>query len=144
MCASRIRTRVCPVRVRRVFHWATAARNIDLWSVFMSDLIAHYIYSAFAFNTNWKKISHRWLSKIPGDPFKLQWIIKLHEECLFAYLKQQIALHAQTLDPINPRDYIDAFLAEKHRLEKMSIEESTEKHYFTGIVSSLRKWDYFK
>ena len=38
MCASRIRTRVCPLRVRRFVHWATASRPIDfmLCSVFMS------------------------------------------------------------------------------------------------------------
>ena len=29
MCASRIGTRICPLRVRRFVHWATAARHID-------------------------------------------------------------------------------------------------------------------
>ena len=39
MCASRIRTRFCPVRVRNFVHWATAARPIDfmLCSVFISS-----------------------------------------------------------------------------------------------------------
>ena len=50
MCASRIRTRVCPLRVRRFVHWATAARPIDfmLCSVFMSSW-QRIIDSAFAF-----------------------------------------------------------------------------------------------
>ena len=50
MCASRIRTRVCPLRVTRFVHWATAARPIDfmLCSVFMSSW-QRIIDSAFAF-----------------------------------------------------------------------------------------------
>ena len=52
MCASRIRTRVCPLRVRRFVHWATAAKPIDfmLCSVFMSSWL-RIIDSAFAFIT---------------------------------------------------------------------------------------------
>ena len=52
MCASRIRTRVCPLRVRRFVHWATAARPIDLMlcSAFMSSW-QRIIDSAFAFTT---------------------------------------------------------------------------------------------
>ena len=52
MCASRIRTRVCPLRVRRFVHWATAERHIDfmLCSVFMSSW-QRIIDSAFAFTT---------------------------------------------------------------------------------------------
>ena len=39
MCASQIRTRVCPLPVRRFVHLATAARPVDfmLCSVFMSS-----------------------------------------------------------------------------------------------------------
>ena len=47
------RTHVCPLRVRRFVHWATAARHIDfmLCSVFMSSW-QRIIDSAFAFTTH--------------------------------------------------------------------------------------------
>ena len=77
-------------------------------------------------------INTRWLIKLPGDPFKLNLLTKLHDERVVAYSKQQILLHAQTLDPLNPRDYIDAFLIEKYRLESMSIELKIPNHFFTG------------
>ena len=46
MRASRIRTRVCPLRVRRFVHWATAARPIDFMLCWQ-----RIIDSAFAFTT---------------------------------------------------------------------------------------------
>ena len=56
MSASRICTRVYPLRVRRFVHWATAVRPIDfvLCSVFMSSWL-RIIDNAFAFTTNLKK-----------------------------------------------------------------------------------------
>ena len=89
------------------------------------------IYNVIFVSIN-EHFNTRWLIKLPGDPFKLHPMIKLHEERLVGYSKQQIALHAQTLDPLNPRDYIDAFLIEKYRLETMSIELKIPNHFFTG------------
>ena len=61
MCASRNRTRVCALRVRRFVHWATAARPIDfmLCSVFMSSW-QRIIDSAFCIHYSWQENCTNW------------------------------------------------------------------------------------
>ena len=49
-------------------------------------------------------------------------------------MEQQIDGHRKTFDPLNPRDYIDAFLIEQSRLEKLSGADKNQ-HYFTGIAT---------
>lgn len=48
------------------------------------------------------------------------------------YLATKVEEHMKTLDPNNPRDYIDKFLIEKDRKNKLHPGEENNSHYFTG------------
>lgn len=66
---------------------------------------------------------------IPFDPFGVKMMLKGFSGGA-EYVKKYIAKHRATLDPANPRDYIDAFL-----IEMNAHANSEEEHFFTGSLS---------
>jgi hypothetical protein len=77
---------------------------------------------------------YRILSKLPGDFFHFNKPINKIPEVM-QYLHTKVEEHERTLDPNNPRDYIDVFLIEKSRMNKLHPDEDEKAHYFTGNKS---------
>ena len=48
------------------------------------------------------------------------------------YLHLRMEQHVKTLDPNNPRDYIDVFLIEKLKHQELYPGKENQSHYFTG------------
>lgn len=70
--------------------------------------------------------------KLPGDPLHGKNAL-IKEAEVIQYLHTKVMEHVKTLDPNNPRDYIDVFLIEKNHKLKLNSEEQNKSHYFTGI-----------
>ena len=96
--------------------------------------------------------AHRYLLRIPGDPFGVRVCVRLEEE-LSAHMRQRVEEHRRRLaaSPTavspdeEPADYIDAFLAEQQRRHAVGAEED-EAEDFTGklkvqpaLISSAAK-----
>ena len=71
--------------------------------------------------------------KLPGDYFGLKKGIQA-QRFVMAYLSKKISEHEQTLDPQNPRDFIDAFLIQKQRQEGKLTNSTDQSKYFTGAL----------
>lgn len=76
--------------------------------------------------------------KLPGDPLKRKKALFKESEVI-QYLHSKVEEHVKTLDPNNPRDYIDVFLIGKNNKLKFHPEEENKSHYFTGICVSFVK-----
>lgn len=74
------------------------------------------------------------LMKLPGDYFGVKQSIA-DQKWVMAYVSKKIAEHERTLDPDNPRDYIDAFLIEMRKENTASF--SAKPRYFTRFLSFL-------
>lgn len=68
--------------------------------------------------------------KLPGDYLGFKKGIE-DQKSVMAYFSKKIKEHECTLDPKNPRDFIDAFLIEK---QKEALAISLRPKYFTGAV----------
>ena len=75
------------------------------------------------------------IMKLPGDYFGLKKGIQA-QRFVMAYLSKTILEHGQTLDPKNPRDFIDAFLIQKQRQEAKLSNSTDQSNYFTGELSN--------
>lgn len=59
-----------------------------------------------------------------------------YEKAIHDYIISKIRDHEKSMDIDNPRDYIDAFLIEKYRLENEITNGNKKEHYFTGTSNS--------
>lgn len=69
-----------------------------------------------------------WSLLVPFDPFGVKALRKGFETGA-VFVAKCIEKHRETLDPSNPRDYIDAFL-----IEMKGKAASNEEHYFDGSI----------
>ena len=75
------------------------------------------------------------LARVPGDPLGFNKYLKLQDE-MVAYVQRKIDAHVAALDPSNPRDYVDLFLIEKARQERLQSSKMTASAGDVGAEES--------